>query len=430
MTTVPGEETRRQYLAALEQVEKTVEHCLAAVDRTALVNQARVLDAFRAEQVDEYCFADSTGYGYHDLGRHKLDAVYARVFGAEAALVRPHFVSGTHAITACLYAVLAPGDRMVSLTGKPYDTLHRVMGYGQAFPGSLAGTGIHYAEADFSGTFDGKLLDKLLAGKTRLVFIQRSRGYAERPSLTTTAIGNLVQEVKKRRPEAVILVDNCYGEFVQEQEPCHLGADLAAGSLIKNPGGGLAPTGGYVTGRSDLVERVAWRLTAPGLGAGIGSMVGVKRQFFQGLFLAPHQVAQALKGAILAGALFSALGFGVSPQCGEERGDIIQAVRLGNPELLQKFCRAVQQASPVDSHLTPVPAPMVGYEDQIIMAAGTFIQGAGSEFSADAPLRPPYTVFLQGGLTFAHVRLALSEILAALGVAPRAVLDSLQFLKI
>jgi cystathionine beta-lyase family protein involved in aluminum resistance len=421
---------RESYLELLERLEAAAAPCLSAAEKVALINQARVLDAFRALRVDEYCFADSTGYGYHDLGREKLDGLYAAVFGGESALVRPQFVSGTHAISACLYAILSPGDRLVSLTGKPYDTLHRAMGCAEALPGSLAALGVSYAQADCSAGWEGAVLDSVLAEDTRLVFIQRSRGYAERPALTAGRITDLVREVKVRRPEAVILVDNCYGEFVQVVEPCHLGADLVAGSLIKNPGGGLAPTGGYVAGRSDLVERVAWRLTAPGLGAGIGSMAGVKRNYYQGLFLAPHLVAQAKKGAILAAALFFALGYDVSPLPREERGDIVQAVRLGSPELLLKFCRAVQAASPVDSHLTPEAAPMVGYSDHIVMAAGTFIQGAGSEFTADAPLRPPYTVFIQGGLTYAHVKLALAEVLSALDIAPQAVLDSFASLKI
>lgn len=421
---------RGRYLEVLDQAEMLHESKMAAVEKTALFNQARVLDAFRDEQVSECCFNDSTGYGYHDLGREKLDGLYTRIFGGEAALVRPQFVSGTHAITACFYAILSPGDRLVSLTGRPYDTLNRAMGYQKEIPGSLAAMGVRYAEADCSADYETADLDRVLAKKTRLVFIQRSRGYAERPALTAVQIRDLTREVKKRQPEAVILVDNCYGEFVQEDEPCHLGADLAAGSLIKNPGGGLAPTGGYVNGRGDLVESVAWRLTAPGLGAGVGSMAGVKRHYYQGLFLAPHLVAQALRGAILTATVFASLGYPVSPRPEEERGDIIQAVRLGNPEVLKKFCRAVQAASPVDSCLTPEPAPMAGYSDKIIMAAGTFIQGAGSEFSADAPLRPPYTVFIQGGLTYAHVKLALAEVLASLGSNPQTILDSLHAQKI
>ncbi len=395
-------------------LEESIRPSLRRVESVALHNQARVLSAFQKLRIDETCFSDSTGYGYNDTGREKLDALYAAVFGAEAGLVRPQFVSGTHAIAACLYGLLAPGDRLVSLTGKPYDTLYNTMGLSAKIPGTLLAQGVAYDEANLCSHPDAKELDRVLAAKTKVVFIQRSRGYAQRRSLTIEDIAILTREVRKRQPEAVIMVDNCYGEFAGESEPCHAGADLAAGSLIKNPGGGLAPTGGYVVGRADLVEQAAWRLTAPGLGAGIGSMAGVKRLFYQGLFLAPHQVGEALKGMILAAAIFNELGFAVSPSWDEERGDIVQAVRLGTPELLREFCRAVQSASPVDSHLLPQPASMVGYNDEIIMAAGTFVQGASSEFSADGPLRPPYTVFMQGGLTYEHIKLALAVILTEL----------------
>ncbi len=395
-------------------LEKSIRPSLRRIESVALHNQARVLSAFHKLRIDETCFSDSTGYGYNDTGREKLDALYASVFGAEAGLVRPQFVSGTHAIAACLYGLLGPGDRLVSLTGKPYDTLYNTMGLSEKTPGSLLAQGVTYDEADLCSYPDAKELDRVLAAKTKVVFIQRSRGYAQRRSLTIEDIAILIGEVRKRQPEVVIMVDNCYGEFVGESEPCHAGADLAAGSLIKNPGAGLAPTGGYVVGRADLVEQAAWRLTAPGLGSGIGSMTGVKRLFYQGLFLAPHQVGEALKGMILAAAIFHELGFEVSPSWEEERGDIVQSIKLGTPELLSKFCRAVQSASPVDSHLSPQPAPMVGYNDEIIMAAGTFVQGASSEFSADAPLRPPYTVFMQGGLTYEHIKLALATILTEL----------------
>lgn len=401
----------RKYHDWFNSLEDKISHRHKEAGEVALANQARVLESFSALQIDETCFADSTGYGYHDLGREKLDDLYARVFGGEAGLVRPHFVSGTHAISTCLCSVLKRGDRLVSLTGRPYDTLQKVLGLAAPYPGSLISDGVKYVEADLTGGLDPDILDNALNEGAELVFIQRSRGYAERQSLTVGDIRDLIAAVRQRVPEAVILVDNCYGEFVQEQEPCHVGADLVAGSLIKNPGGGLAPTGGYVVGRADLVERAAWRLTAPGLGSGIGSMSGIKRLFYQGLFLAPHQVCESVKGMILAASVFGALGFEVSPDWDTARGDTVQAVHLGNPELLARFCKAVQAASPVDSHLTPLPAPMVGYRDNIIMAAGTFVQGASSEFSADAPLRPPYTVFLQGGLTYEHIRLALSAVL-------------------
>jgi len=405
----------KSQLALIEQVETELQPLFKQIEQTALYNQGRVLNAFRKLHIDETCFTESTGYGYNDLGREKLDSLYAEVFGGEAGLVRPQFVSGTHAIACALYGILKPGDRLVSLTGRPYDTLQKVLGIAEIKPfGSLPDLNIEYAEADFTEGIEEKLLDKLLAEKTTVALIQRSRGYAHRRALLCEDIEKLVAAVKKRQPETIIFVDNCYGEFVQEQEPCHVGADLIAGSLTKNPGAGIAPGGGYVVGRADLVEKAAWRLTAPGLGADIGAMGIYKRQYYQGLFLAPHQVGQALKGMVLAAALFARTGFYVDPKPHEKRGDIVQAIRLGDAKLLQSFCEAVQAASPIDSYVTPQAAPMVGYKDEVIMAAGTFIQGASSEFTADAPIRPPYEVYMQGGLTYEHQKLALAEILARL----------------
>ncbi|WP_276557887.1 methionine gamma-lyase family protein [Dethiobacter alkaliphilus] len=408
----------KKYQELLSTVEREIIPQLAEVDETALYNQGRVLEAFKECRVDETSFYDSTGYGYNDIGREQLDRLYALVFGSEAALVRSQFVSGTHAISCCLYSVLSPGDRLVSLTGKPYDTLQKALGLTAALPGDLASQNITYDEVDLTAGLDQKKLAKVLTEKPKAVLIQRSRGYAGRRALTVEDIKELTAAVKKHSPDSIVFVDNCYGEFVDEREPCHVGVDLLAGSLIKNPGAGLAPLGGYVAGRADLVEKAAWRLTAPGLGSDIGAMPGVKRLFFQGLFQAPHQVGQALKGMMLAAALFARLGYTVSPKPGEKRGDIVQAVQLGDPQLLQSFCRAVQSASPVDSHLTPQPAPMPGYRDEVIMAAGTFVQGASSEFSADAPLRPPYQVFMQGGLTYEHVKLALATVLDRLEISP------------
>ena len=405
-----------KYQTLIREIERQLIAIFQEIDDLMLINQARVLDAFRTEKVDETCFYESTGYGYHDVGRQKLDNLYARVFGAEAGLVRPQFVSGTHAIACCLYGVLEPGHRLVSLTGRPYETLQKALGLSSSGYGSLQALNISYAEADLTRGLDHELLDSILAEKTQVVLIQRSRGYALRRALTMADIVDLVLAVKKRQPDAIVFVDNCYGEFVQESEPSHGGADLVAGSLIKNPGAGLAAGGGYVVGRADLVEKAAWRLTAPGLGAGIGAMGTVKRLFYQGLFLAPHHVGQALKGMVLAAALFERLGYSVEPSPREMRGDTVQSISLGSQELLKRFCRAVQAASPVDSHLTPQPAPMTGYDNKIIMAAGTFVQGASSEFSADGPLRPPYTVFLQGGLTYEHCKLALAEVLASLEI--------------
>ena len=408
----------KKFQRLLSEVEKEVTQQLAQVDEIALVNQGRVLEAFQQYRIDETSFYDSTGYGYNDHGREQLDQLFAAVFGGEAGLVRSQFVSGTHAISCCLYSILAPGDRLVSLTGKPYDTLQKALGLTKEMPGTLSSLHIDYDEFDLTCGFQEEEMDRIFAEKTKAVLIQRSRGYATRRALTVEDIAALTAAVKKRSPETVVFVDNCYGEFVQKNEPCHVGVDLLAGSLIKNPGAGIAPLGGYVTGRADLVEQAAWRLTAPGLGSDIGAMPGVKRLFFQGLFLAPHQVGQALKGVILASALFRRLGFAVSPQPDEVRGDIVQSVQLGNAELLKRFCRAVQSSSPVDSHVTPHPAPMPGYSDEVIMAAGTFVQGASSEFSADAPLRPPYDVFMQGGLTYEHVKLALATVLEQLEISP------------
>ncbi|MCR3920990.1 MAG: methionine gamma-lyase family protein [Firmicutes bacterium] len=398
----------------MTELEKTIQSQFQKIEEVALLNQARVLAAFRTLRIDETCFYESTGYGYNDLGREKLDSLYASVFGAEEGLVRPHFVSGTHAIATSLYGILAPGDRLVCLTGKPYDTLQQALGLTSPTFGSLPHLNIAYEEADFTTGVREDELDTLLAKPTKVVLIQRSRGYANRRSLRTEDIAKLATAVKARQPETIVFVDNCYGEFVQDLEPCHVGADLCAGSLIKNPGAGLAPSGGYVVGRADLVEKVAWRLTAPGLGADIGAMGTIKRLYYQGLFLAPHQVSQASKGMVLAAALFAHLGYDVSPQPTEARGDIVQAIRLGDATRLTTFCRAVQSVSPVDSYVVPQPAPMIGYQDEVIMAAGTFVQGASSEFSADAPLRPPYDVYLQGGLTYEHQKLALAEVLCQL----------------
>ncbi|NLN06322.1 MAG: hypothetical protein GX167_01715 [Firmicutes bacterium] len=407
-------ETFKAQIELIAKLEAELQPVFAFIEKTALTNQGRVLQAFRDLQVDETCFAESTGYGYNDLGREKLDKLYARVFGAEAAIVRPHFVSGTHAIACALYGVLKPGDTLLSLTGRPYDTLRKALGLSGSLSGCLADLQIGYREADFIAGWDEADLDRLLTPETAVVLLQRSRGYQARRALLIEDIANIVRAVKARRPDIIVFVDNCYGEFVQELEPCHVGADLIAGSLIKNPGAGLAAGGGYIAGKVGLVEKAAWRLTAPGLGVDLGAMGPHKRLFYQGLFLAPHQVSQALKGMVLAAALFARAGYEVSPKPREKRGDIVQSIRLEDAEKVKRFCRAVQAASPVDSYVEPFPAPMPGYEDEIIMAAGTFIQGASSEFSADAPLRPPYDVFLQGGLTYEHIKLALAEVYARL----------------
>lgn len=392
----------------LQSLEDSLQPLFQKTRAIALANQAKVLTAFWKNRVDENCFAASSGYGYNDRGREVLDEVYADVFGGEAALVRPHFVSGTHTIWCGLAACLKPGDTVLSLTGRPYDTLWKCM--------IQAGLQDRYEEIDASANPDSETLRSAVKEEPGVVFIQRSRGYSMRKSLSVAEIGARISTVRKAFPQAVVLVDNCYGEFVEEKEPGDVGADLTAGSLIKNPGGGLAPCGGYLAGRADLVEKAAWHLTAPGLGMGIGAMGADKRLMYQGLFMAPHQVAESVRGMILAAALFSALGFEVSPAAGDRRSDTVQAIHLGSPALLKEFCRAVQSASPVDAHVVPEPAPMVGYSDEIIMAAGTFVAGASSEFSSDAPLREPYAVFLQGGLNYEHIKLALAAVISRLNL--------------
>jgi cystathionine beta-lyase family protein involved in aluminum resistance len=378
-----------------------------------------VLEAFSAERVGVQHFASVSGYGHGDMGRQVLDRVFARLLQAEAAAVRLQFVSGTHAITAALFGVLRPGDRMVALTGRPYDTLEEVIGLRGQGIGSLMDFGITYEELPLTaeGRVDEAALEAVLVAPTRLVLLQRSRGYSWRPSLSIEAIGRLCERVKRLRPNCVCFVDNCYGEFVEAREPCGVGADLVAGSLIKNPGGTIAPTGGYVAGRRELVELACCRLTAPGIGSEGGTGFDLHRLLFQGLFLAPQMVAEALIGADLVATVFDDLGFAVDPRPGEPRSDGIQAVRLGSAEALIRVCRAFQTASPVGAYLDPVPAPMPGYASDLVMAGGTFIDGSTSEFSADAPLREPYVLYTQGGTHHAHVAIALERALAALAEA-------------
>ncbi|MBW4531789.1 MAG: methionine gamma-lyase family protein [Aphanothece saxicola GSE-SYN-MK-01-06B] len=389
-----------------------------AARRTAAVRPrlARVLEAFAAERLGVHHFASVSGYGHGDLGREVLDRVFARVLQAEAAAVRLQFVSGTHAITAALFGVLRPGDRLLALTGRPYDTLEEVIGLRGTGQGSLAEFGIAYDELPLTadGLVDEAGLEDALAPETRMVLIQRSCGYSWRPSLSVASIGRLCERVKTLRPDCVCFVDNCYGELVQEQEPTAVGADLIAGSLIKNLGGTIAPTGGYVAGRRELVEMACCRLTAPGIGSEGGTGFDQYRLLFQGLFLAPQMVAEALIGADVVAEVFSGLGYPVNPAPGAERSDVIQAVRLGRPDRLIAVCRAFQQLSPVGAYLDPVPAPMPGYASDLVMAGGTFIDGSTSEFSADGPLREPYVLYAQGGTHHGHVALALERALAAL----------------
>jgi cystathionine beta-lyase family protein involved in aluminum resistance len=393
---------------------------LAAV-RTEQVQQRleRVLAALAAERVGTQHFASLTGYGHGDQGREVVDRVFARVLGAEAAAVRMQFVSGTHAIAAALYGVLRPGDRLLSITGRPYDTLEEVIGLRDPGQGSLAEFGVSYQEIELQadGSVDTTAVEQALERPCRMVLIQRSCGYSWRPSIPVAEIGRLCELIHGRQPECVVFVDNCYGELVQEQEPTQVGADLIAGSLIKNLGGTIAPTGGYVAGRASLVEQACCRLTAPGIGREGGTGFDLQRLVLQGLFLAPQMVAEALIGADLVAGVFQRLGFAVNPAPGADRSDLIQAVRLGSPEALKLVCRAFQACSPVGAYLDPVPASMPGYASDLVMAGGTFIDGSTSEFSADAPLREPYNLYVQGGTHRAHVQLALTRALAVLDAA-------------
>jgi len=387
------------------------------VDARVLLNQAKVLRAFQEAGVSETHFAASSGYGYSDVGREKIEEVFARAFGAQAGLVRVQFASGTHAIATALFAALRPGDRLVSAAGSPYDTLRQVISGAE---GCLTEWGIEYEEVGLlpDGTVDLEGVARAARG-ARCVFIQRSRGYSLRPPLSVARIGEVIRAVKESNPEAVVVVDNCYGEFVEEAEPPEVGADLTCGSLIKNPGGGIAPTGGYVVGRPDLVERAAARLFAPGIGSEVGANLGVNRLLLQGFFLAPHVTGEALKGAQFTAAFFSLLGFGVRPAYDEARSDLVQAVELGSGNALAAFCEAVQRSSPVDAHVRPEPWAMPGYTDPVIMAAGTFVQGSSIELSADGPMRPPFAAYFQGGLTREHVvwaAVSAANALAARGI--------------
>ncbi|MFZ9974651.1 MAG: aminotransferase class I/II-fold pyridoxal phosphate-dependent enzyme [Vulcanococcus sp.] len=401
-----------QMAMALERTSTVALHRRAGVKPRL----ERVLEAFRAERLGVHHFASVSGYGHGDLGREVLDRVFARVLQAEAAAVRLQFVSGTHAIAAALYGVLRPGDRLLALTGRPYDTLEEVIGIRGEGQGSLAEFGIAYDELDLlpDGTVNEAGVAAALALPTRMVLIQRSCGYSWRPSLTVAQIGRLVERVKAIQPGCLVFVDNCYGELVELQEPTAVGADLMAGSLIKNLGGTIAPTGGYVAGCAELVEQACCRLTAPGIGSEGGTGFDLHRLLFQGLFLAPQMVTEALLCAELTAAVFEGLGYAVNPLVGGVRSDVIQAVRFGAPEPLKAVCRAFQACSPVGSYLDPVPAPMPGYASELVMAGGTFIDGSTSEFSADGPLREPFVLYAQGGTTVAHAELALEQALVAL----------------
>ena len=391
-----------------ETVEAGLKERFSQIDEVAEYNQMKVLAAMQKNRVAENHFAESTGYGYNDSGRETLEQVYADIFHAEAALVRPQLTCGTHALTVALSANLRPGDELFSPVGKPYDTLEGVIGIREQ-KGSLAEFGITYRQTDLlpDGSFDYEGIRTALNEKTKLVTIQRSKGYQTRPTLSVARIGELIAFIKEIKPDVICMVDNCYGEFVEIMEPTDVGADLCVGSLIKNPGGGLAPIGGYIVGKRELIENCAFRLTAPGLGSEVGATLGLNRSFYQGLFMAPTVTAGALKGAVYAANIYEKLGYPVVPNSTERRHDIIQAVTLGSAEAIIAFCRGIQAAAPVDSYVVPEPWAMPGYHSEVIMAAGAFIQGSSIELSADAPIEPPYAVYFQGGLTWYHAKFGI-----------------------
>lgn len=391
-----------------EKIEAELKERFAEIDERAEYNQMKVIRAMQENRVSAECFNSTSGYGYNDLGRDTLEKVYASCFHGEDALVRPQITCGTHALALALMSNLRPGDELLSPVGKPYDTLEEVIGI-RPSKGSLAEYGVSYCQVDLleDGSFDYENIKKAINEKTKLVTIQRSKGYATRPTLSVDRIGELISFIKGIKPDVICMVDNCYGEFVEEREPLEVGADMIVGSLIKNPGGGLAPIGGYIVGKKECVENAAYRLTSPGLGKEVGASLGVIQSFYQGLFLSPTVVSGALKGAIFAANIYEKLGFAVVPNGTESRHDIIQAVTFGNPESMIAFCEGIQAAAPVDSYVTPEPWAMPGYDSDVIMAAGAFVQGSSIELSADGPIKPPYAVYFQGGLTWYHAKLGI-----------------------
>ncbi len=394
----------------LLQAERDCQPVFAALEENEITNTRRVLAAFQAEDIAARHFSPTTGYGYDDIGRDKLEAVFARLLGAEAAIVRPSIACGTAALSLCLFGLLLPGDHLLSATGTPYDTMETVIGLSGSAPGNLKEMGVSYSQVEMckdQTKIDVQGVLNAMRPNTKVVLIQRSRGYAWRASLRPEEMKDVIEAVHTARPDVFIMVDNCYGEFITDQEPTHFGADVCVGSLIKNPGGGLAPTGAYLAGSSRAIERIEARLTAPGLGREVGSYAATYQPFYQGLFLAPHTVTQALKTAILAARTLELLGMKTTPAFDAPRADIIQAIEMGDPDKLIAFVQGIQAASPIDGSAVPEPWDMPGYTDQVIMAAGTFVAGASIELSADAPMRAPFTVYLQGGLTYAHGKIAL-----------------------
>ena len=398
----------------IAHAEAGLKEQFARIDAMEECGTRRVLKAFQEHQVAYRHFAPTTGYGYDDVGRDTLERIFADLFGTEAAMVRPQIASGTHAISLCLFGLTLPGDHILSATGTPYDTLQDIIGWGEgdAPVGSLREMGVSYSQVELrGGRIDVDAVDAAIRPNTRLVIAQRSRGYDWRPSLAPEEFADLAAMLHAKHPGVRLMVDNCYGEFVCEKEPTHYGADVCVGSLIKTPGGGLAPTGGYVVGTKDAVDRISYRLTAPGIGLEVGSYAASYQPFYQGLFMAPHTVAQAIKTACLAARVFEELGMITTPAAAERRVDIIQAIQMGTPDRLVAFCQGIQMASPIDSMALPEPWDMPGYNDQVVMAAGTFVAGASVELSADAPMRTPFTAYLQGGLTYVHGRIALAQAL-------------------
>jgi cystathionine beta-lyase family protein involved in aluminum resistance len=393
----------------VSEIELQIAGVHKKIDERIDANQFRVLQSFQSNRVSDSHFIPTTGYGYDDAGRETLEKIYAEVFGGEAGLVRPQIISGTHAISIALFGILRPGDELLYITGKPYDTLEEIVGIRGTGNGSLKEFGISYNTVNLTenGEIDWDAVEKAIKPETKMIGIQRSKGYATRPSFTVSEIGEMTKFVKEIKSDVVVFVDNCYGEFVEELEPCHVGADLMAGSLIKNPGGGIAKTGGYIVGKAEYVESCSYRMTSPGIGAEAGASLYSLQEMYQGFFMAPHIVAQALKGAVFTAALLDRLGMNSSPKWDARRTDLIQSVRFDDKDKMVAFCQAIQFASPVNSHVTPYPAYMPGYEDDVIMAAGTFIQGASIELTADGPTRAPYVAYVQGGLTYSHVKMAV-----------------------
>ena len=395
-------------LAFCREIEEGLKERFARIDENAEYNQMKVIKAMQDNRVSDVHFAATTGYGYNDLGRDTLEDVYASLFHTEAALVRPNLISGTHALHIALSGNLRPGDELLSPVGKPYDTLEEVIGIRESC-GSLKEYGVTYRQVDLlpGGKFDYDGIREAINERTKVVTIQRSKGYDTRPTFSVEQIGELISFIKKIKPEIICMVDNCYGEFVETIEPTDVGADMAVGSLIKNPGGGLAPIGGYIVGKKECIDRASYRLSAPGLGREVGASLGLNTSFYQGLFLSPTVVAGALKGAIFASNVYEKLGFSVVPNGSEERYDIIQAITLGSAEGVIAFCQGIQAAAPVDSYVSPEPWDMPGYDEPVIMAAGAFVQGSSIELSADGPIKPPYAVYFQGGLTWYHAKLGI-----------------------